>query len=629
MRSHRWFWPLLAALIGLLALAAEPKLAEYDEQRVIAEAWYDPGGRQTIHDVIREANFAPRTAVRIPLLRPPDSTLWLRFKLARPPTARDDWWLVLSDSGLREATLYQSLGGEGFRRSQTGTDMPFRERALPFRQGVLAIELGTEPSTFYLRLKSRDDFATDLQLRQPRRMALVEHGRGLIFGLIYGSIVVLALYNLFMLRSLRETLYLPYVVASVSALLTIVALNGHGHQYLWPDSAWLARHDTVLFAALWALAFIHYTRHLLELPQHLPWLDRLGLGLSVLTLLAMLLHFAEALMAGFWLSILCYGLIALYMLLVSVWRWHQGSRPAGYFLAGNLVLCGSVTLIILMVFGIIPANLHGLNLMQIGIALQSLLLSLALADRVRDLHAAHDAARKSALAAQQAQIDQLREHEEELENRVAARTEALAEANARLRDEIDARSVIENQLKESEARLRQQALHDALTGLPNRLLLSDRLHQVLSRQPRQTRPFALMLLDLDRFKPVNDQYGHEVGDHLLIEVATRLRQTVRVSDTAGRIGGDEFVLLAEELANRDAAGQLAAKLVEAISAPYEIDGTPIHIGVSIGIAFYPGDGEDGEMLLRHADAAMYTVKRSGRNAYAFWHDTAIGQPDQP
>ncbi|MCG2575581.1 CHASE domain-containing protein [Dechloromonas sp. XY25] len=161
--------------------------------------------------------------------------------------------------------------------------------------------------------------------------------------------------------------------------------------------------------------------------------------------------------------------------------------------------------------------------------------------------------------------------------------------------------------------LRHMAQHDPLTGLPNRALFSDRLQNELARAKRHGDHFAMIFLDLDRFKPINDSYGHAVGDLLLKQVAMRLQQSVRASDTVGRIGGDEFVVLMPALAEGEAARGLAEKLRHAIGQPFMVDGRELNISCSLGVAVYPDDGGDDLALSNSADAAMYRAKAGGRD----------------
>jgi diguanylate cyclase (GGDEF)-like protein len=173
----------------------------------------------------------------------------------------------------------------------------------------------------------------------------------------------------------------------------------------------------------------------------------------------------------------------------------------------------------------------------------------------------------------------------------------------------------------TDQRLDQQAIahfahHDALTDLPNRLLFDDRLGNALA-QVRRGGSIAVLCLDLDGFKPVNDTWGHQAGDHVLAEVAERLRHAVRESDTVARLGGDEFAIIQTGIADERDALALAERLIDVLHTPMRVDGHALSIGVSIGIALGPRDGATGEALLRKADAALYRSKASGRGRFTF------------
>ena len=173
------------------------------------------------------------------------------------------------------------------------------------------------------------------------------------------------------------------------------------------------------------------------------------------------------------------------------------------------------------------------------------------------------------------------------------------------------------QHKEAQARIQQLAHFDPLTGLPNRALLNDRANHDLSAAQRHHTQLVVMFVDLDHFKNVNDTLGHRIGDALLVAVATRLKDAVRDVDTVSRQGGDEFVLLLPDT-DADGAAHVAGKLLEAVAQPYQIESFELTVTLSIGIALYPGDGEDFEGLSKCADAAMYRAKHDGRNTYRFF-----------
>jgi diguanylate cyclase (GGDEF)-like protein/PAS domain S-box-containing protein len=205
----------------------------------------------------------------------------------------------------------------------------------------------------------------------------------------------------------------------------------------------------------------------------------------------------------------------------------------------------------------------------------------------------------------------VRRARDELEVRVLERTAELAGANALLQGEIVER-------RQAEARVHHMAYHDSLTGLPNRALLADRLDRAMLAVQRSDRRLAVMFLDLDRFKTINDSLGHLTGDHLLKEVASRLCRAVRASDTVARLGGDEFVVLVPGIRAPEECTHVAEKIIEALASPFPFEGRMLHITPSIGICMYPDDGGDVETLMRHADAAMYHAKASGRNNYQFF-----------
>lgn len=175
--------------------------------------------------------------------------------------------------------------------------------------------------------------------------------------------------------------------------------------------------------------------------------------------------------------------------------------------------------------------------------------------------------------------------------------------------------------KNNEARIAFLAHHDPLTGLPNRSLFQDRLEQSLSRAERAGEMLALLYLDLDRFKTINDSLGHVAGDRLLQAVAERLQSCVRETDTICRQGGDEFIIVLTDLADIEAAARIAEKILRYLSEPFDIDGHALGTSFSIGIAIYPGDGDSPEVMMKNADTAMYHAKESGRNTYRFFTET--------
>lgn len=198
-----------------------------------------------------------------------------------------------------------------------------------------------------------------------------------------------------------------------------------------------------------------------------------------------------------------------------------------------------------------------------------------------------------------------------LEQRVAERTNELAGANAELAAEISERKL-------ANQRITHMAHHDALTGLPNRILLIDRIGQGIARANRMHHQLAILFLDLDRFKNINDSLGHAIGDQLLQAVSARITACLRDVDTAARLGGDEFIINLSEIADSAEAENVAQRILSELGQPFQVASHQLHVDVSIGIALYPHDGDNAETLIRNADTAMYHAKESGRGHYQFF-----------
>ena len=208
-------------------------------------------------------------------------------------------------------------------------------------------------------------------------------------------------------------------------------------------------------------------------------------------------------------------------------------------------------------------------------------------------------------------LDGARQH---LEATVAHRTLALQAANDALSTEVAER-------RRSEERVRHLLAHDPLTNLPNRLLLFDRLDQALARSRRFGSKTGVMVFDIDRFKEINDTFGHPAGDRLLVDLADRIKAVVRATDTAARIGGDEFALVAPDLADGGQVSFLAQRLLDACGQPFDLGDHALKISMSIGAALFPEHGQDADSLLRAADAALYAAKASGRGRFGLYSQT--------
>lgn len=605
----------LALLCACLTLA---RAQEQDSTRVTDEtdsvdlsksAWVlrDPEGQLTFEDVqvpVQQARFLPvspgATPTHFGLTR---DAVWLKLVLqASPEDAGSPDWLLEVGFPLLDHVTFFDTSAEGHPRVvETGRMRPFEARPVAHRHFVFPVSLAPgQVRTVYLRVVSDGTLSVPLTLHRPQalwRSDQVSYGLlALYFGLVGGMFF----YNLLLFVSLREKQFLSYVLFTGSMAVGQLGLSGLGAQYLWADqvsvSTWLPR-TSLAAAAFFATRFV---RHFLETPVYFPRFDRL---LNAEAAIALMTAAAVFVAPSHWSAWMLNGLssfLGVSMVYIGLVAWRERHPGARYFLlAWSMLLAGAVALP-LHNLGLLPINPLTRNALMLGSAMEMLLLSFALADRFNTTRREKEQAQALAIASEQQRVEALRQSERDLEQRVVERTQALERAN--------------RQLKDNEQRLTTQAFQDPLTALGNRALLHNRMGQAIERSRRHGQGFAVLLIDLDGFKAVNDHHGHAAGDALLVEMAARLNASVRGVDTVARVGGDEFVLLLEDINARPDLLAFEAKLASVLCEPVGLDsGLQVGVTASIGGALYPVDGTDAETLLRVADRLMYNRKNTHRN----------------
>lgn len=526
--------------------------------------------------------------------------IWLQIPLETAVTLPRRWLLEVGHASLDHIDVYLIQNGVMLHR-HGGDRRPFSERTLPHRNSLFALDLA--PATRYtlmMRVRSEGTVTVPLTLWRPDALWQNDQHHYMALGLYYGLLLGLLIYNLFLFISLRDPLYLTYVGFIGFLGIGQAGLSGLTGQFVWPNNAWLADQSPIigvtlagLFGALFVQRFLADTPRRLRLSWLMPGLS-LAYGLTFLYSLLVSYH-----LAALAVNIISMVLVvaALGMGSVSLYRRVPGAR---FFVLAWFCLLLGVLIIALHNLGILPSNLLVTHAMMIGSALEMLLLSLALADRIHDLQRQKDVAQAEALETRQRMLEMGRQNEQMLEARIVERTRRLEEAN-RL-------------LQQSHEQLQHQANHDVLTGLANRKLLNQRLQEASARVDRHGGHFAMAVVDLNGFKPINDTLGHAIGDRVLVELAQRLQATARRTDTVARVGGDEFVLLLEDLPP-DEREAIRHKLLACCHPPVEMeDGPAIPLSISVGIAIYPNDTHDLEALFTLADNAMYQDKTASRAA---------------
>ena len=596
---------MLALLAALLPAAAaqvlDPAVGSYRPSVTYLE---DPSGSLDAQAVAARADqFRPTGATaNFGFSR---STYWFRLDLQQAPGSRERWYLQVAYPPLDSVELYWPAAGGGFATLRTGDLAPFHSRAVHEPKFYLPLELPPEaPREFLLRVTSVGAVTVPLSVLSEHEL---EHARALDHlpaGLFFGLLIALGLYNLLLYVSIRDARYLLYVAYVACAGLAFFGYNGLAYQFLWPESpAWNQRAH-VVFAFL-ALGFAGlFTRRFLELDRHSRLLDR-GLlwqaGACAALALASVWPLPFALSARAFVALALP--VTLAVLMGGVIALRRGYRPARWFLLAWAALLAGLLAYLLRFLDLLPGNFYTVYGVQVGTGIEMVLLSVALADRINVMKREKEEAQAQALALSQ-------RSERELESLVQQRVGEVQQLNRVLQAEIVDR-------RRAEDALFEMAHHDALTSLPNRLLLKDRFELAVAQAARSDTLVALLMMDLDGFKRVNDTLGHDAGDRVLIAVANILRATVRTTDTVARLGGDEFVVLLGSLREADEAARVTAKILQAVAAAAQIGKPALGVTVSIGVALFPQDGKTLDALLRCADYAMYRAKDGGGNRYWF------------
>ncbi|WP_348734145.1 diguanylate cyclase [Rheinheimera texasensis] len=525
--------------------------------------------------------------------------IWLYLQVKSTERAR--WWWLFTYPSLDHLTLYIE-NSHGIRQFDSGDMVALSSRALVHRQAVFPLDLAAdEVTTLWLRVESQGSMTLQNQLINNDEFISLTADAYLAPALYFGALLALAGYNLLLFLVLREKVFLWYVLFVLWFGVGSASLNGIGAIYLWPGALELSNRLLPLGFTVAALMAVLFTRAFLDTARFSPAWDKLLRPLSTLMLVAV--GFAAWMPVQQALIVMSLiGIVAVLALTLcaiqSVLNRAPGARL--FALAWAMLLLGTIVMS-LRNLGLLPSNFFTINAMQLGSALEMLLVSFGLAARFNQLKLQHSQAQQQALDAQQQLVQQLREHENQLAQKVAERTAELEQMNEKLQ---------------------RLATTDPLTGLANRNAMYQQLSQAMARAKRQGSSLALLYLDLDGFKTVNDQFGHLAGDKVLFEVSERLRDAVRETDLICRIGGDEFLLICEGLTQGAILVQLTERLLQHVQQPFYHGTAQIRLGVSIGVAISSAGETAAEALIDAADRAMYDAKAAGKNCVQLASDFA-------
>lgn len=515
-----------------------------------------------------------------------DDALWMKISIQSAAPRDMLWHFYFPYSSLSRVVLYE--GGKPERVS--GLGVPLAERDFPHRNAVFTLRLTPgEQTTLYLRAESVGSLGVTSQLWSGAAFASHSVSSTAMIALYCGLLLGLGIYHLLVAGLLRDSNYLLYGFHLLLFALAVTAFSGLGGRYLWPGAGeWGTRLlpfglTAANACALWLIANLFTER------SH-PSVWRVLLGILAWTsaafaLASLLLSPVWASRAIPWLAITS-TLFAVACLARAARQKLPASRP---FLLGACFVALGVMLFSLRAIGAVPALLLT-DLAIRGFSAVSLLtIAFALASHTQWQTRLQLFARDTRLDTLQAAHNQ---------------------AQRRLQDAAE-------QLEEIKLKLRNAELEDPLTGLANRTALERHLNYALRRSRRRHAPLAVMLIDLDGFKPLTDQLGEETANRILCVVADRLARAARDSDFVARVGGDEFVLVAEEVSGQEQARVIAERLLDTLLPSIELEGQSIAVGISMGVTLTHAADLDVPQLLRQADMARYSRQRSGRGGVSF------------
>ena len=486
--------------------------------------------------------------------------VWLRVPLELSSTPGSPWAINLGYSSLQEVDIYLTSEGRVLQQAMLGYLRPPDIATLSNR--VPAMLLNMQPGQRYdvlIRVRTLGPMILPISVTElPHGLYLAQREQ-MLQGLLMGLAFCLLVYSLIQWASQRERLFAYYALVVLGSTGFSIQFFGIGAQFLWPGNVWMGSHAGIIAALMALTGFFLFLNYALVGPfaQGLyPRVMRVGAAATALVGLAFVSDLLTPRGATIFISLV--GLLPSLLSIPAALRRVREKDPIGTTLLVAWLAYGfAAAVMVCLVQGWVPANFWMMHSFQFGATIDMLLFMRVLGLRSRAAHlAALDAHR-----------------------------------------ERDA--------------LHSLAHTDPLTGLPNRRGLYAELASSLQRcTPHHL--VAVYLLDLDGFKPVNDQHGHDVGDELLVAVAQRLRGHLRESDVVARLGGDEFVVMTHLLNQPEQAHDLGMKLLDAFRSPFALGNRQVWVGLTIGYALAPHDGSDAMGLLRLADAAMYSGKQAGK-----------------
>lgn len=483
--------------------------------------------------------------------------VWIHFKVSNPEAHPVQRQLSVETPWLDDIDVYFRSSGKTVAKYHVGDREAFDRRPVDNRYFVFDHRFSPGVSDVFLRVETRDPMVVPIYLMSLEHAHTRERAQDYSYGFLYGFLFALLAYNVMLYAGLRRPRYILYSLYLGTFLLMNVSYTGHGFQWLWPDSPHWGQWSNPILMMLYGASGLIFALRFLEIRTHFPRVQKAILGyLGVSGVLLLLTILFDQQRAALLLAFTFVFLFTGMMLAMGILSARSGQKPAQYFLLAAIAAMIGAATTALAVWGFIPFNTWTFRAVDIGMLLDATLLALALTYQFR--------------------VGQ-----------------------------------------EQKLRAEELATLDPLTGINNRRAFYDKTTPIWNIAQRHDHSLSVILLDIDRFKRINDEFGHAYGDEVLRETANVLTDTIREQDVAARWGGEEFLLLLPETDLREAAA-LADRLCSTIEGlRFNHAGSEIRITASLGVAQRKPHHQNLDAVISRADQLLYTSKEQGRNRVTY------------
>ena len=547
---------------------------------------YDPTG------ALEAAGIDPRNLARF-IDSSSDGSRWHVLELYNPGSRMRDMLIELRYPFLTDVEVFSFSDGQLQANYRAGIRIPFSERSIAHRYPVFPVRIPADHTTLVLLIYNMnhgmlaDQLRDNAYLWDEKKYLYNSRTSEQIYWLFFGAFLIVILYHAVGAVATRGRLYWFYTAFCTTYLLMQMCLSGFAFQLFWPNSPELNLVVLLTTITMMPTILAHFTLAFLDPEERYAWLKKcisLVTFLCFAGILPVYVYTSKSYSVISVVAILAVLSICLVYLLgalaLALLEWRRGNpRGRQFTFAWGLFLIAQSSGIFVWL-GVFESSVNQSFLSMAGALFSLSLISGYMAERASRSLAKHQLAN------------------------------SLMDINNQLAVEVQERKL-------AEARAWHLANHDSLTGLPTLRLARERLPQAIKLSQRSGKKTAILFIDLDGFKAVNDTYGHSAGDQLLQQVAARMSACVREDDTVARVGGDEFLIIQAGILNVAVISTVAHKLLSVLSQSYDINQQVIKVSASIGIALCPDHGTDMEVLVKLADTAMYSIKQAGKNNIGF------------